>query len=68
MQDAAPKRNRSYSRLKDLKARGIVTSYDDLVGLIEQHGFPPGYKLSHKNLIFDDDEVDAWIATKRRVA
>lgn len=70
MTDTAPqlnplKKRRRYSRYKDLKERGVVNGRDHLYDLIEKHGFPAGYRLSHKARIWDDDEVDAWIETKR---
>jgi hypothetical protein len=61
----SPKNRRSYSRYADLKAQGIVNSREHLDDLIAHHGFPAGFKLSHKCLIFDDDTVAAWLETKR---
>jgi hypothetical protein len=60
-----PPRRRSYSRFADLKARGIVNSREHLDDLIKHHGFDPGFKLSHKCRVWDDDVTDAWIASKR---
>jgi hypothetical protein len=59
------KQHKTYSRYADLKARGIVNSREHLLDLIAHHGFPAGYKLSHKCLIFDDEQTDAWLQTKR---
>jgi predicted DNA-binding transcriptional regulator AlpA len=63
-----PPKQRRFLRFKQLQERGIVGDYASLSDLIKRHGFPPGFKLSHKVLIFDQDEVLAWLETKRRAA
>jgi predicted DNA-binding transcriptional regulator AlpA len=65
---SAPKHSRRYSRFKDLKERGVVNGRDHLNELVEKHGFPAPFRLSHKSLVWADDEVDAWIETKRVAA
>jgi hypothetical protein len=71
MSDTAPHLNppkrRRFLRFKQLKEMGIVGDYQTLEDFTERQGFPVGFKLSHKVLIFDEDEVLAWVETKRRV-
>jgi hypothetical protein len=72
MSDTAPSLNppkrRRFLRFKQLKEMGIVGDYQTLEDLVEKHGMPAGFKLSHKVLLFDEDEVLAWVETKRQVA
>jgi predicted DNA-binding transcriptional regulator AlpA len=59
---------RRFLRFRQLKEMGVASDYAVLNDLIKKRGFPPGFKLSHKVLIFDEDEVLAWLETKRRSA
>ena len=71
MENAAPHLHppkRRFLRFKQLQEMGVASDYAVLYDLIKKHGFPPGFKLSHKVLIFDEDEVLIWLETKRRVA
>ena len=52
---------RRFLRFKQLKEMGVASDYAVLSDLIKKRGFPPGFKLSHKVLIFDEDEVLAWL-------
>jgi predicted DNA-binding transcriptional regulator AlpA len=61
----APKRGRKFLRFKHLQEMGLISDYATLYDLIERHGFPAGYKLSHKIRVFDLDEVLAWIETRK---
>jgi predicted DNA-binding transcriptional regulator AlpA len=63
-----PPKRRRFLRFKQLKEMGIVGDYQTLEDLVEKHGMPRGFKLSHKVLLFDEDEVLAWLETKRRSA
>jgi predicted DNA-binding transcriptional regulator AlpA len=63
--DVTAQRERKFLRFKHLQEMGIVTDFATLYELIRCHGFPPGYKLSHKIRVFDRDAVLAWIETRR---
>lgn len=51
-------------RFKDLKARGIVRSWEQLKNLIKREGFPPGFHLSANTRCWDETEVESWLATR----
>lgn len=52
-------------RMADLQARGVVRSRQQLKNLVADHGFPPGFLLSPNVRVFDEAEVEAWIASRR---
>lgn len=52
-------------RFKDLKARGIVRCWPTLKKWIEREGFPPGIKLAASTRAWTEDEIEAWLASRR---
>jgi predicted DNA-binding transcriptional regulator AlpA len=64
-QPVTAKRGRKFLRFRHLQEMNIVGDYATLYDLIKRHGFPPGFKLSHKVRIWDQDTVLAWIETRR---
>lgn len=55
-------------RFSDLKAANVVTSWPQLKRLVDQHGFPPGFKLSPAVRVFPEHEVLAWVAARRKAS
>jgi predicted DNA-binding transcriptional regulator AlpA len=51
-------------RFKQLQQRRIVSNWPQLKELIEKHGFPVGKYLSPNVRIWDEDEIDAWLASR----
>jgi predicted DNA-binding transcriptional regulator AlpA len=52
-------------RFKELQELGVVGDWASLYDLIKRHGFPAGFKISHKVRVWDQDEVLAWLETRR---
>jgi predicted DNA-binding transcriptional regulator AlpA len=52
-------------RFKDLKARGIVGSRTQLGRFERDHGFPAAFYLSPSIKVWDEGEVEAWVASRR---
>jgi hypothetical protein len=52
------------NRYRDLKARGIVTSWVQLKRMIEFYGFPPGKMLTPNCRTWTDQEIDAYYASR----
>jgi predicted DNA-binding transcriptional regulator AlpA len=63
-QTSPPKRRRLI-RFKELQELGVVGDWDSLYDLIRRHGFPAGYKISHKVRAWDEDSVLSWLETRR---
>lgn len=55
-------------RFADLKARKIVTNWPQLKRLVDNYGFPPGYLLSPAVRVWDSEDVEAWLDTRRAAA
>jgi predicted DNA-binding transcriptional regulator AlpA len=53
-----------YLRFRDLQARGIITSWPILKRRVDLDGFPPGKKVGPNTRIWDEAEVDAWVASR----
>ena len=51
-------------RFRDLRARGIVKNWPQLKHLKKKHNFPPGQLLTPYCRIWDEDEIEAWLATR----
>jgi predicted DNA-binding transcriptional regulator AlpA len=51
-------------RFRDLKARGIITSWPMLRRRIETDGFPPGFMAGPNSRCWREDEVEAWITSR----
>lgn len=52
-------------RFWQLQELGVVGDWHSLYDLIKHHGFDPGYKISHKVRVWDEDTVLAWLETRR---
>jgi len=52
-------------RFADLERRGIVRNWPQLRRLISNAGFPPGFLISANARVWDEDEVDAWVDSRR---
>jgi predicted DNA-binding transcriptional regulator AlpA len=50
-----------YVRFKDLQQAGIVTSWPQVLRMIDDEGFPPGVRLSANIRAWRLDEVQAWL-------
>ena len=55
-------------RFADLKAAGIVTNWPQLKRLVDSRGFPGGYLLSPGCRVWDPDQVQAWLQTRREAS
>jgi predicted DNA-binding transcriptional regulator AlpA len=53
-----------YVRFRDLRAAGIVDSWQQLFRLIEDYGFPSGQLLSPNVRAWDRDAVRQWLASR----
>jgi predicted DNA-binding transcriptional regulator AlpA len=52
-------------RFRDLRERGICGNWPMMRRLIERHGFPPGIRLGTQMRAWREDEVEAWIDSRR---
>jgi Prophage CP4-57 regulatory protein (AlpA) len=52
-------------RFKHLKAKNIVRNWPTLLRFIETEGFPPGIQLGPNSRAWREDEVEAWLVTRR---
>ena len=52
-------------RFNDLKARGIVKNWPTLLRWIQKEGFPAGIKLAANTTAWPEDEIEAWLATRK---
>jgi predicted DNA-binding transcriptional regulator AlpA len=53
-------------RFADLQDRGIVHNRQQLANLVRDHGFPAGWMLTANARVFDEDDVEAWLDTRRQ--
>ena len=53
-----------FLRFRDLKERGIVSSWTQLIRLINLHGFPVGRYFGVNSRVWTEDEVNAWISSR----
>jgi hypothetical protein len=53
-----------YIRYRDLRAAGIVDSWQQLYNLIDDYGFPPGVLISANVRARDIAEVKQWLANR----
>jgi predicted DNA-binding transcriptional regulator AlpA len=59
---------RRFLRFRQLRQMGVVGDWITLLDYIERLGFPPGYKLSHKVRVWDEQSVLDWIEARRVAA
>jgi predicted DNA-binding transcriptional regulator AlpA len=52
-------------RFNDLKARNIVTNRVTLGEWIKRGAFPPGIQLAERTRAWSEDEIEAWLASRR---
>ena len=52
-------------RFADLKSAGVVKNWPQVKRLVEREGFPPGFLLSANTRVWEEDEVAAWVASRR---
>ncbi len=53
-------------RFADLKSANIVTNWPQLRRMIDGAGFPAGFLLTPACRVWDKDEINAWVAERRR--
>jgi predicted DNA-binding transcriptional regulator AlpA len=51
-------------RFAELKAKGVVNSRMTLMRLIDNEGFPEGVLITPNSRAWDEDLVDAWVASR----
>jgi predicted DNA-binding transcriptional regulator AlpA len=51
-------------RFRDLKARGIVTSWPMLKLRVERDNFPPGRMVGPNSRAWSEEEIDAWFKSR----
>jgi hypothetical protein len=56
--------SKRWLRFSDLKARGLVASWPALKLKIQLHGFPPGKMLGPNTRAWDEEEIEAWEASR----
>jgi predicted DNA-binding transcriptional regulator AlpA len=56
---------RRFLRFRHLQEMGVVGDWPTLLDYIERRGFPPGFKLSHKVRVWDENSVLAWVESRR---
>lgn len=54
-------------RFPDLKHRNIVRNWPTLLRLINREGFPAGVRLGSNMRAWPEDEIEAWIESRRIV-
>jgi predicted DNA-binding transcriptional regulator AlpA len=52
-------------RYVDLQRRGIVRNRQQLSNLIHDYGFPAGWLLTPNARVWDESDVEAWLAERR---
>jgi hypothetical protein len=57
------KHTKTYSRFEDLKQRGVVSSRSQLTRWQKLYGFPTGKLVAPNTRIYEDREVEEWIAS-----
>ena len=51
-------------RFRDLKERGVVNNHVTLSNWVREHGFPTGRMLGPNTRVWDESEVEAWLASR----
>jgi hypothetical protein len=55
-------------RFADLKRRKIINNWPTLLRWIEREGFPAGFYLGPNSRAWFEDEIDAWLDERARLA
>ena len=58
-------RPRRLVRFSDLKQRGIVGNWPMLRRMVERDGFPPGVRLGAQMRAWPEEEIEAWLESRR---
>jgi predicted DNA-binding transcriptional regulator AlpA len=58
----------NFLRFRDLKQRGVVFNWTTLARLIREQGFPPGTRIGAQARAWAEDEVEAWLQSRRIAA
>jgi predicted DNA-binding transcriptional regulator AlpA len=58
----------TFIKFRDLKARGIATSWTTLNNWIAHDGFPPGRLFGPTIRVWSEDEVAEWLASRSTTA
>src|SRR5262249_31651868 len=70
-EERARLKNKTLIRFKELKERAIFDSWAELGHLIERHDSPCGFYLGSNTRVWNESDVDGWLAnrpTDRHVA
>lgn len=54
----------TFLRFKDLKERGVVSTWPTLLSWIEKVDFPPGRYLGPNTRVWTEAEIEDWIASR----
>lgn len=54
-----------YLTFKDLRERGLFNNRTTLKRYIDNHGFPRPYRMAANRALWRDDDVDAWLESRR---
>lgn len=57
-----------YLSFKDLCERGLFNNRTTLMRWIRYHGFPRPYRVPGNRALWREDEVDAWLESRREAA
>ena len=56
---------RRYGKFADLKAQRVVDNWPTLTRWIREYGFPAPFRPTPGTTLFDLDEVEAWLESRR---
>jgi predicted DNA-binding transcriptional regulator AlpA len=56
----------AYLRFNDLRDRGIINNRMTLTRWIKNEGFPEPYRFGPRNTAWAEDEVNAWIESRKK--
>lgn len=51
-------------RFKDLKERGIVSTWASLLRWVDTADFPPGRKIAPNTRVWTEAEIDEWFVSR----
>ena len=57
-----------YLNFKDLCERGLFNNRTTLKRYIDHHGFPRPYRMAASRALWREDEVEAWLESRRERA
>ncbi len=56
---------KKFARFRDLKEQHIVENWTTLLRLIDREGFPAGVRLGPNMRAWPEDEIEAWLESRR---